>query len=278
MRLIQIKAPAKINLGLRIVSKRNDGFHNLETCFYPIQDLYDLIVFRKSDNFSFECGNAAGINPDDNLIIRAVHLLEEITSRKITVDVKLQKNIPVGAGLGGGSSDAAATLLSLNEMFNLNIGDKSLSSLALLLGSDVPYFLNPKPALAGGRGEKIKLIDFEIDNYILLVNPGIHISTKKAFENISPERIKLDWEKIICGKKWFSFSENITNDFENYIFLLHSEIKNIKEILYEEGALFALMSGTGSTVYGIFNDEKKAMDAASKFPQKYFTFISRPIT
>ena len=145
MKFIEIKAPAKINIGLNIISKRSDGYHNLETIFYPLYDLCDIIQIKKSNEFKFACDEKSLSCDDSNLIVRTVELLEEHTKQKFDVDIYLQKNIPMGAGLGGGSSDAAATLISLNEMFSLGLDQQTMLDLALELGSDVPFFLKAKP-------------------------------------------------------------------------------------------------------------------------------------
>ena len=196
MKYIEIKAPAKINIGLNIVEKRKDGYHNLETFFYPICDLFDVLTFEQSDDFSFNCDVDELNSLEDNLVVKAKTLLEDETNKKLNIKINLQKNIPIGAGLGGGSSDAAATLISLNEMFTLNIPYDRLLELALQLGSDVPFFLKAKPAIGKSRGEILAIKEFEIPKYILLVNPRIHISTKEAFANITPQPSNLDYEHV----------------------------------------------------------------------------------
>ena len=179
MEKLTLNAPAKINLGLNIVSKRSDGFHNLETFFYPINDLHDTLVFEKSNNFIFNSNNNDLNREPDNLIHKAHALIEDYAKRKLQIKITLIKNIPIGAGLGGGSSDAATTLLGLNEFFELEIGLTKLNELALKLGSDVPYFIKAKAAIGYSRGEILKESKAYITNPILIVNPGIHISTKK---------------------------------------------------------------------------------------------------
>ena len=176
-----IKAHAKINIGLNIVSKRDDDFHNLETIFYPIYDLYDELIFEDSNEFQFISDQQF-----DNIIVKVVDLLEKHTKRKISIKITLKKNIPIGAGLGGGSSDAAAVLKTLNDLYELNLGENKLKEIALELGSDVPFFLKGKPAIGKSRGEDLSLLDLNIEHPILLVNPGINISTKEAFSQIIP--------------------------------------------------------------------------------------------
>ena len=276
MKFIEIKAPAKINFGLNIVSKRSDGFHNLETIFYPVADLYDVIKIEKSDHFIFTCSNKELEDDQNNLAIKAVALLEKNFSRNMSVNIHLKKNIPIGAGLGGGSSDAAAVLISLNEMFMLRINHDQMIDYALQLGSDVPFFIKAKPAIGTSRGEVLKQIHFEIPYPILIVNPGIHISTKEAFQNITPQPSGYDYfsDEINTLKNWELVKEKIKNDFEDFVFTKYPEVKKIKEVMYENGALFSLMSGSGSTVFGIFKDLGSTKNVSTKLPSNYLKIIS----
>lgn len=267
---IKVKAIAKINLGLNVVAKRNDGFHDLETIFYPINDLYDELEFERSNTFHFED------NYDfDNIILRAVELLENETKKRINVRISLKKNIPIGAGLGGGSSDAAITLKTLNTLFDLNIPKNTLREIAIELGSDVPFFIDPIPSIGKSRGEVLTPIDLYIHHPILLINPGINVSTKDAFATIHPTLPAFDYTTII-EYEVNNFKNFIVNDFENSVFEKHVAIKNIKIKMLSSGAVFSLMSGTGSTVYSIFNSLKEAEKCVSEFPNNYFSFISKP--
>lgn len=277
MKRIEIKAPAKINIGLNIVSKRADGYHNLETFFYPIHDLYDYITFEKDESFEFSC-SAPELDNDDNLIVKAVKLLEEVKKRRFSLKIFCDKNIPQGAGLGGGSSDAAATLISMNELFQLGIKYEELVTLSLFLGSDVPFFLKSKPAIAKSRGEILTHVELEINKYILLVNPLIHISTKEAFSKIIPANSNINYETFFGNSQlnYSLLSENIRNDFESTVYSKFPEIRQIKGSLLANGACFSLMSGSGSTVYGFFNTLIEAEKAKKYLPEKYFTFISMP--
>lgn len=276
MKYIEIKSPAKINIGLNILNKRTDGFHNLQTIFYPLYDLYDLIKIEKGDHFYFESDNSELIDDDSNLIIRAVRLLEKYYHKTFDVRIELQKNIPMGAGLGGGSSNAAAVLISLNEMYRLGIKYDQLIDFALELGSDVPFFIKSKPAIGFSRGENLKQIDFEINKPILIINPGIHISTKEAFSNVKLKAPKFDFNQIdINSLKDLNYIKEIcTNDFEEYVFSNYSKVSKIKTIMYELGALFSLMSGSGSTVYGIFDNTELAKKAKDEFPEDYIKIIN----
>lgn len=279
MKYIEIKAPAKINFGLNIVSKRSDGFHNLETIFYPINDLFDVIKIDKSEHFLFTCDNPELENDKNNLILKAVKLLEKIYSKNFAVNIHLEKKIPIGAGLGGGSSDAAAVLISLNEMFKLGIKHEQMINLALELGSDVPFFIKAKPSIGTSRGEILKQIDLELEYPILIINPGIHISTKEAFQNITPKPSAYNYLSNGINKldDWSMIKENIINDFEEYVFKKYPEVKYIKEKMYEYGSLFSLMSGSGSTVFGIFDTIEKAELAYELFPGNYLKVISRNV-
>jgi 4-diphosphocytidyl-2-C-methyl-D-erythritol kinase len=278
MKYIEIKAPAKINIGLNILSKRDDGFHNLSTLFYPIVDLYDVLTFELSDHFNFKCNTNIIPNDDSNLVVKAKNLLEKISGKKINVKINLEKNIPSQAGLGGGSSDAAATLISLNEMFQLRIDDKKLNELALQLGSDVSFFIKSKPAIGTYRGEILEYVDLEITEPILIVNPGINISTKEAFQNIYPNNSNTDFRSLIEKEKlnYDIARSEVKNDFEKFVFGKYPVIENIKLKLYQDGALLALLSGSGSSVYGIFPDLKSAEIAKQHHHKNHYCFLSNP--
>lgn len=272
MEIIEIKAPAKINIGLNIISKRDDGFHNLETVFYQIKDLFDVLTIEKSDNFELILIDENEDLGKDNIISKAVQLLEEKTSVKITPKISLKKNIPIGAGLGGGSSDAASTLKAINELYKLELSFEELKSIALKLGSDVPLFLCDYPTIGKSRGELLEKVDIKIDYPILLVNPKIHISTKDAFSNIIPKANLFNYSNI-QNEKISDWKSKLTNDFEVSVFKIFPEIEEIKNKLYQNGAVFSLMSGSGSTVYAIFDSLENANLAAKLFPKQYFTFV-----
>lgn len=273
MTKVEIKAPAKINIGLNIVSKRADGYHNIETIFYPIS-LFDNILFEKADSDSFSCNNTSLGKERNNLIIKAKEVLEEEFRTKFPLKIVLEKNIPIGAGMGGGSSDAASALHSINILYDLNLSKEQLNNYALRLGSDVPFFLDPRPSFASGRGEILNVLDFTIDFPILIVNPGIHISTKWAFDNIKPRDPYLHLNHIFQQKIIFAnLQDIITNDFEEVVFYKYPEIAQIKKDLLSREALVSMLTGSGSTVFGIFDNETKALAAESYFHQKYFTYL-----
>ncbi|MHB8579559.1 MAG: 4-(cytidine 5'-diphospho)-2-C-methyl-D-erythritol kinase [Ignavibacteriaceae bacterium] len=273
MAKVEIKAPAKINFGLNITRKRPDGYHDIETIFYPI-NLFDNINFIKSNENSFSCNNHVLKLDSNNLVIKAKEILEKEFQRIFPVKIDLEKNIPIGAGMGGGSSDAAAALHSINLLYNLDLSKEQLNKFALKLGSDVPFFLDPRPNFASGRGEVLSVLDFTIDFPILIVNPGIHISTKWAYQNIIPKNPDKSLNEIIRHELDFSKLEGIIrNDFEDIVFKNFPEIGQIKKEMYNLGALFSLMTGSGSTVFGIYENEDKAIEAEIYFRKKYFTHL-----
>ena len=270
---------AKINLGLNIISKRDDGFHNLETIFYPLR-LSDEISIKKSMSFSFESNDKNLLNDNSNLIIHAKESLEKFLDEKLEVNIFLSKNIPIGAGLGGGSSNAAATLLGFTKLFDIQISQNELQKIALNLGSDVTFFLNPVPSYAESRGEILTPLNLKINKYILIVNPGIHISTKWAFSLITPKQPQISL-KTLVGKNLIDIEEVLdlaTNDFENKVFDHYPSIKEIKDKMIESGAISSKLTGTGSTVWGIFDEEEPAYQTELYFKCKnYFTYIESPI-
>jgi 4-diphosphocytidyl-2-C-methyl-D-erythritol kinase len=254
----------KINLGLNIIRKRNDGFHDLETIFYPVRffDALEIIDTGKpgsqQEAISF---NESGIPVDgikeNNLCIKAYHLLKKDFTDIAPVQMHLHKAIPVGSGLGGGSADGAFTLLLLNEVFHLNLSASQLINYALQLGSDCPFFIHNKPRFATSRGEISEPVNVDLSRYsIVLVNPGVVISTAQTFSKSAPALPDQSIKEII-GHPVATWKDKLKNDFEKIVFDQHPVIKKIKEELYDAGAVYASMSGTGSTVYGIFEKEKK---------------------
>ena len=273
MEELTVKTPAKINFGLNVIRKRDDGYHDIETVFYPI-NLSDITVFRKTNKFSFSSSDK-NLENQDNLIIKAKELLERKTGQNFNVQIELEKNIPIGAGMGGGSSDAAATLKALNQLYELNLSHDKLSELATAVGSDVPFFLNPQPSYATSRGEILSRLDFKVTLPILIVNPGIHISTKWAYDRVKPRLPEFNLKDILIKNSldYSQLKNLIVNDFETPVFLEYQELSNIKEKMYNMGAQFSLMTGTGSTFFGIYPDTESAKKSESFFNEKYFTFI-----
>jgi 4-diphosphocytidyl-2-C-methyl-D-erythritol kinase len=274
MKKIEINAPAKINFGLNVIRRRSDGYHDIQTILYPI-NLFDKIILSESDEFIFTSNNDSITNDPANLILKAKESLENQAGRKLVCRIELEKNIPIGAGMGGGSSDAAAVLIGLNDFFKLNIPAGSLKQIGAKLGADVSFFLNPKPSYAVSKGNELYEINFRINYPLLIVNPGIHISTKLAYEKIKPKNPDVNLRELFDGKSpdFISLKGIATNDFEEIVFEKFPELGEIKSELYFLGALFALMTGTGSTIFGIYPDKISVEKARDVFKEKYFTFI-----
>ena len=259
---------AKINLGLFITEKRTDGFHNLESLFIPIPLCDILEVTPSTEETTLVCtGESNDIPTEKNIVYKAWKLLQEEYGIG-HVKIHLHKIIPSGAGMGGGSSDGTFMLKALNEMFQLNLSIPRLEELSAQLGSDCPFFVQNKAALISGRGEVVNPVDFSLGGkFLVVVNPGIHISTAQAFQGIQPKPSNFDWKKLIESQE---LNETLNNDFEPQVFKLFPEIEEIKVKLLEAGAIYASMSGTGSTVYGIF-DEKPEIEWDEKYVHRTFS-------
>ena len=240
---------AKINLGLNVLRKREDEYHDISSVFYPVKECVDILEIIKSEEFEFT-NSGIEIPEGENLCEKAWKLLD--TDFGIgNVKIHLHKQIPIGAGLGGGSADASFTLKYLNELFDLNLKNKELEKYALQLGADCPFFIDNTPKLVEGIGEKMTSIDLDLSNYeIRLVNPDIHISTKEAYSGIVPKNPVLSVEKII-ELPIIEWKGQLKNDFEESIFLKHPELRELKDQLYKEGAVYASMSGSGSVIFSI---------------------------
>lgn len=248
---------AKINLGLNVVSKRADGYHNLETVFYPlrIEDALEVVVNESLSDDSFhQSGLPIDGDSSDNLVMKALRLMREKYVFP-PVEVHLLKKIPFGAGLGGGSSDASFMLKLLNQTFDLGIADTELAEYALTLGADCPFFVYNRPLLASGVGELFEEIELSLDGYyFVLVKPDVHVSTKDAFGGILPQKPARSLKEII-QMPVADWRDALVNDFERTVFAKYPEIRQVKERLYQSGAVYASMSGSGSSVYGIFKKD-----------------------
>ncbi len=243
---------AKINIGLHVVSKRADGYHNLETVLYPVP-LTDALEMAESDRtgISFS-GLAVDGLPENNLVLKAYYLLKSDFDLP-PVRFHLHKVIPSGAGLGGGSSDAAFTLKMLNDFFQLGISDEQLKSYAAKLGSDCPFFIENKPVLATGTGVELSSIKIDISDYkIVVVKPKVSVSTALAYKNVIPSKSAFNLDEI-SELKVSDWRNHVVNDFERRVFAEFPEIENLKNKMYENGALYASMTGSGSAVYGLFS-------------------------
>lgn len=266
---------AKINLGLRVKAKRDDGYHELDTVFFPVPltDVLELISDPSAeDGFVFsQTGLSIPGDIHNNLCYKAYKLMKKDHPSIPPVRVHLHKVIPMGAGMGGGSSDGAFMLRLINEKYNLQLDEEALKAYALNLGSDCPFFIYNQPCHARGRGELMEPILLNLQNKTLvLVCPGIHISTAEAFANIRLSPDVPSTASIVKGplENW---KIQLKNDFEETVFLLHPELKAIKEKLYENGAIYAAMSGSGSTIFGIFDQDPTVLE----WPSQYQVFIQK---
>ncbi|HEY4651192.1 MAG TPA: 4-(cytidine 5'-diphospho)-2-C-methyl-D-erythritol kinase [Pontibacter sp.] len=245
---------AKINLGLQIIEKRPDGFHNLESCFYPVQWCDALEILPAAATQFIMSGLPVPGNPDTNLCLKAYRLLEK--EHDLTpVHLHLHKVIPMGAGLGGGSSDAAFVLRILNKLFDLKLTTEDLQHYARQLGSDCAFFIENKPVIAVERGDVFEPAALDLSGYsCVVVYPGIHITTAEAYAGVTPEKPSCTIDMVLKQdmKLW---RELLQNDFEKSLFQKYPELAALKENLYEAGAVYASMTGSGSAVYGIFKGD-----------------------
>jgi 4-diphosphocytidyl-2-C-methyl-D-erythritol kinase len=263
---------AKINIGLNITSKRKDGFHNIETVFYPIplSDVLEFVPSKNTETTINTTGIALNITGKENICYKAYQLLAK-DYKLPSLDVHLHKIIPSGAGLGGGSADASFFLKELNDFYQFGLTNKKLEKLAAKLGSDCAFFIENKPVFAYGRGEKFQSIDLDLGKYyIYIVKPEVFVSTVDAYAGVAPEEPKTSLKDLI--KKPLNYwKSSVFNDFELSIFKKYPLLSEIKEELYSQGAIYAAMSGSGSSIYGIFENEPKENDRFDNF----FTWISK---
>ena len=254
--------PCKINLGLNIVRKRSDGYHDIETCFFPVPWCDVLEIIPSTQTKIFQTGILIAGDSTSNIVYKAFELLRKDFSIG-SVEIHLHKIIPHGAGLGGGSSDAAHALKLLNTIFQLNLSLEQLKKYALALGSDCAFFLNAKPMLGTGRGEVLEPIQIDLmGKYIALIKPDVHVSTAEAYSGVVPNTPKISLVETL-DKPIQEWREFLVNDFEQSVFAKHPLIGEIKAFLYNQGALYSSMSGSGSTVYAIFDSP---FDAAAHYP------------
>ena len=247
---------AKINLGLNIVEKRPDGYHNLETIFYPI-NLQDALEVTRRENNDKEytlhiSGSSLEGEPEDNLVVKAYKLLKKDYPGLLPVDIHMYKHIPAGAGLGGGSSDAACMIKLLNDKFSLGLSTERMEEYAVKLGADCAFFIRNKPVFATGIGNLFEPVELSLKGYhIILIKPDIFVSTRDAFAEIKPVRPAVSLKEIV-KQPIETWKSSMKNDFEDSVFKKFPEIAAIKDELYDLGAVYAAMSGSGSSVYGIF--------------------------
>lgn len=261
----------KINLGLYVTRRRDDGYHDLETVFYPVNFHDSLEVVPSVETTLHLSGLRVGSNTQDNLVWKAYEMMEARFPGKLPkLNIFLHKAIPMGAGLGGGSADGAFMLKLLNDFCHLNLDKPALAAMALELGSDCPFFIYNTPQLATGRGEIMNDIAINLSNYsIQLICPKVHVSTRDAFAEMTPRKAPFDLAHLgtLPVERW---KGTISNDFESTVFKHHPVLATIKGQLYEQGALYASMSGSGSTLYGIFlKNQRAAITADVPFKDVY---------
>ncbi len=285
MRLLRAYAPAKINLGLEVVRRRRDGYHDIETIFQTI-DFSDELVFHESaepGSFRLDIQGVKAPEGSDNLVAQAWSLMREKAGKSPRgLRLELLKRIPLGAGLGGGSSDAAAMLLGLNRYWRLNLAQEDLGELAAQLGSDVPFLLRGGTAIGRGRGEKLEPLPALSQGVFLLVNPGIAISSGWAYEQIklgltrNPYRISVEQVKAFI-MRFPAPGMVLKNRLEDVVYPAHPVMGEIAEALDESGAVHVSMSGSGSTLYGTFADASQAEKVREGLGDKWMSWVARPL-
>ncbi len=283
MNEITLKAYAKINIGLNLISRRPDGYHNIETIYQQI-DLYDLIKIKRTgtSEITIRSNNKNIPENRENICYKALKLLQQATGITEGIEIKIQKNIPISAGLGGGSSDAATVIQGLQQLWQPRLTDTDLQKIALKVGADVPFFLFGGTAIASGIGEKLVPIQLPFNFYCLLIYPNIKISSTWAYKNFNfnltkrKKCIKL----IECFLNRLTISDLkglICNDLEEVVFQQYPILNDIKKLLYHKGAFLACMSGSGSTIYGLFKNCLDAVVVMKSFPKPYQTTLAKPM-
>lgn len=268
--MITLYAHAKINLGLRIIGTLPDGYHAIHSLFLPIYDLFDTLTFENHDtDIIFISNDDLNIPMEQNLIVKSAHLMRKHFGIQKGAIIHLDKVIPSGAGLGGGSSDAAATFRGLTKLWEISTDILTLSELGFSLGSDIPFFFHDSPAIVEGKGEIITPISCDLHAWLLFIFPGIHINTGWAYSQIQKysDYKTIDLKSAIQNGSINLQSEQLVNDFEKPIHAIHPILNDIKLQLISSGAIVSLMSGSGSTMYGIFSEESIAQSAKSVFGQ-----------
>lgn len=265
---------SKINLGLNVIHKRIDGFHNIETVFYPVlwQDALEIIETNNGKPFELsQSGINIDIKQEDNLIYKTWVSIKN-TKKIPHLQVHLHKNVPIGAGLGGGSADAAFFINTVNIKFNLNFSEVEKLIIASKIGSDCAFFIKNKPVFAQGKGNEFEDINLDLSMYyILIIYPNIHSNTKEAYDGLNPKTATYNLKSVIETKPIEVWKHFVTNDFEETIFKKYPAIKQVKDLLYHNKALYASMSGSGSAVFGIFKDEP-----IINLAKDYKSFLQKP--
>ena len=267
---VRIQTGCKINLGLNITERRPDGYHNLQTIFYPVP-LFDELTIREGEGEDVLTLGGHPLEGDvqDNLVLRAVRLLRQEGFPVPPLSIDLRKVIPSGAGLGGGSSDAACMVRTLSQLYGLPLSGEQMEHLVSRLGADCPFFINPRPLYAEGIGDVFTPISLDLSEwYLMLVKPNVHVSTREAYAGVHPHQpvcSLLETATLPVG----AWRDRMVNDFEESIFSSHPLLSDIKQELYHQGAAYAAMSGSGSTLYGLFRSRP---DCEPLFAD-HFTFV-----
>lgn len=274
---ITVRAPAKTNLILRVLDRRADGFHNLWSVMQTV-GLEDDITIRLNQDHAdlrLQCDDSSLNTDQTNLVVRAAIAVLQRCGRTLGLDIALTKRIPMGAGLGGGSSDAAATIIGLNRLLHLGWSAREMAEVGQALGSDVPFFFFAPSAVVTGRGEHVNPVRIKGNRWIVLVNPGFSVETKWAYRELSSERSRVpvlsDLQATLGRERelaWEQIIQAAENDFETPVFTAHPDLRGIKEDLLAQGAEAALLSGSGATVFGIFRDEAGATQAQANFQHR----------
>jgi 4-diphosphocytidyl-2-C-methyl-D-erythritol kinase len=271
---VTIRAPAKVNLILRILDRRPDGYHNLWSIMQTVglEDELRIKLSPHAGEIRLTCNTQTLAVDRSNLVYKAASAVLDRTQQSVGLDIELHKRIPMGAGLGGGSSDAAATIVGLNHLLHLGWSRDQLAEVTRPLGSDVPFFLFAPSAVVTGRGETVKRITIEGRRWVLLVKPGFSVETKWAYQELATTRgavrplaadhAELDQHELMS---WSQLAAMAENDFEEPVFSGHAVLREIKQILRAQGAELALLSGSGATVFGLFHDESAARHAQTQF-------------
>ena len=271
------KSYAKINLGLRVLDRLPNGYHEIQTGFVFI-NWYDRLQVTKAHETLFRCSNKDLATGDSNLVMKAVNLMRNFTGESLNYHIQLSKSVPLGAGLGGGSSNAALMIHMINHIENLGLSDNELAAMGIKLGADVPIFIHGQTAIGSGVGEKLEFIDIQPDMYIVTVYPGFESSTAEAYQFCQPYRDEaLDVRNILLNDDPSDWPTFLVNDLEPPVIEVHPFVGSLKDQFYDFGANYASMSGSGSSVYGLFDQEVAAIEAFEYIKQEgYQATLTNP--
>jgi len=271
------KSYAKINLGLRITERLPNGYHTIETGFVFI-NWYDRLQIKKAPETLFRCSNKSLDTGKSNLVLKALDLMRKVTGKKLNYHIELSKLLPLGAGLGGGSSNAALMLRMIDQIEELGMTEEEIAKISVVLGADVPVFVHGRTAFGSGIGDKLEFLDIQPDTYIVTVNPGFESSTAEAYRYCLPYQDNiLNVKKIITEYSIDEWSTFLVNDLEPPVIEIHPFIGSLKDQFYDFGAIYSSMSGSGSSVYGLFEQEIAAVECFEYLKQEgYKASLTNP--